>query len=79
MALLNKDDRRIRLKYLGYGEYNSENIKKFQKKAFPNQPKQQDGKYGTNTDRALRHFYNVKKCTKNFSYLSQKKYFTISL
>ena len=66
MALLDKSARNKRLKYLGY-ECNADGIKKFQKKAFPNQPKQQDGKYGINTDRALRHFYNVKKCTTDFS------------
>ena len=66
MALLEKSARNKRLKYLGY-ECNADGIKKFQKKAFPKQPKQQDGKYGINTDRALRHFYNVKKVTKDFS------------
>lgn len=66
MALLTVSERKKKLKYLGY-EYNSDGIKKFQKKAFPKQPKQQDGKYGINTDRALRHFYNVKKVTKDFS------------
>lgn len=66
MALLDKSARNKRLKYLGY-TCDSKGIKKFQKKAFPNQPKQQDGKYGINTDRALRHFYNVKKVTKDFS------------
>lgn len=66
MALLDIDERERRLKFLGYGEYNAENIKAFQKEAFPKQPKQHDGKYGINTDRALRHFYNVKKVTKDF-------------
>ena len=66
MALLTVSERKKKLKYLGY-EYNPDGIKKFQKKAFPKQPKQQDGKYGINTDRALRHFYNVKKVTKDFS------------
>ena len=66
MALLGKSARNKRLKYLGY-TCDSKGIKKFQKKAFPNQPKQQDGKYGIATDRALRHFYNVKKVTKSFS------------
>ncbi len=67
MALLTVDERARRLKYLGFGEYNKTNIKKFQKHAFPNDPKQWDGKWGVNTDRAGRHFYNVKKVTKNFS------------
>lgn len=66
MALLDKGERNRRLKYLGY-ECNADGIKKFQKKAFPNQPKEHDGKYGIKTDRALRHFYNIKKVTKNFS------------
>lgn len=65
MALLDKSERSKRLKYLGY-TCDSKGIKKFQKKAFPKQPKQQDGKYGINTDRALRHFYNVEKVTKDF-------------
>jgi len=59
MALLSKAERKRRLEYLGYKE---DDVLKFQKKAFPNQKSQQDGKYGINTDRALRHFYNVKKC-----------------
>lgn len=67
MALLKKYERERRLKYLGYDGYNSKSVKAFQKKAFPDQKKQQDGKYGINTDRALRHFYNVKKVTKDFS------------
>ena len=63
MALLSKAGRKRRLEYLGYKE---DDILKFQKKAFPGQKSQQDNKYGINTDRALRHFYNVKKVTKNF-------------
>lgn len=66
MALLTREQREVRLKFLGFGEYNVTNIKKFQKHAFPTMPSQWDGKYGVNTDRALRHFYNVKKYTKNF-------------
>ena len=66
MAILDKDERNRRLKYLGYS-CDAEGIKKFQKKAFPKLPKQWDGKYGIQTDRALRHFYNVKKCTTDFS------------
>lgn len=66
MALLTKDERKTRFKFLGLGEYNKNNIKKFQKIAFPTLPNQWDGVYGTNTDRALRHWYNVKKVTKNF-------------
>ena len=66
MALLTKEERNRRLKYLGY-EGNADGLGKFQKDAFPKQPKQHDKKYGINSDRALRHFYNVKKVTKNFS------------
>ena len=67
MALLTKDERQIRFKFLGLGDYNKTNLKKFQKIAFPTLPNQWDGVYGTNTDNALRHWYNVKKVTKNFS------------
>lgn len=67
MALLTVAERERRLRYLGYGEYNKTNTKKFQKDAFPNDPKQWDSKWGINTDRAARTFYNVKKCTKDFS------------
>lgn len=66
MALLTKDERKARFKFLGLGEYNTENIKKFQKMAFPTLPKEWDGVYGSKTDNALRHFYNVRKVTKNF-------------
>lgn len=65
MALLTVEQRKIRFKYLGLGEYNAENIKKFQKKYL--RAKDADGIYGTNTDNLLRHVYNVKKYTKNFS------------
>lgn len=65
MALLTKAQREKRLKYLGLGEYNEKNIKKFQQMAFTDKS-QHDGVYGYKTDRALRHFYNVKKCAPNF-------------
>lgn len=64
MSLLSTNERKEYFKFLGYGEYNEENIKAFQKAAM--RPKDVDGKYGPNTDTALRHFYNVKKYTKNF-------------
>lgn len=64
MALLTTEQRKARFKFLGLGEYNTANIKKFQKKYL--RSKDVDGIYGINTDRALRHVYNVKKCTKNF-------------
>ena len=66
MALLTKEQRARRFEYLGLGEYNKANIKKFQKMAFPNNKGEQDGKYGIKTDRALRTFYNVKKYAPSF-------------
>ena len=67
MALLSLKARKARFKYLGLGEYNKQNILKFQKKAFPGNKKMQDGLYGENTDNALRTFYNVKKFAPNFT------------
>lgn len=64
MALLSVAGRKKRFKYLGLGEYNKENIKKFQKKYLRSQDV--DGIYGVDTDRALRHVYNVKKYAPNF-------------
>lgn len=66
MSLLTIEQRRVRFKYLGLGAYNKTNIKKFQKKAFPKKPAEWDGIYGSHTDKALRHWYNVKKVTTNF-------------
>lgn len=65
MALLSVEKRKQYFKYLGLGEYNEANIKRFQKKAFTRKS-DIDGVYGTNTDRALRHFRNVKKYAPNF-------------
>lgn len=59
MSLLTKEKRSRYFQFLGLGEYNKDNILKFQKIAFTN-PKEHDGKYGTKTDYALRHWYNVK-------------------
>lgn len=67
MALLTEAKRKEYFKFLGLGEYNKANIKKFQKTAFPKLSKEWDGVYGTKTDYALRHWRNVKKFTKNFS------------
>lgn len=64
MALLTVAERKARFKFLGLGEYNATNIKKLQKKYL--RAKDVDGIYGIDTDRVLRHVYNVKKCTKNF-------------
>lgn len=66
MALLSIKKRKEFFKYLGLGEYNTTNIKKFQKIAFPNLPSEWDGGYGSKTDSALKHWYNVKRYTKNF-------------
>lgn len=65
MALLSEKERQEYFDFLGLGEYNTTNIKKFQKMAM--RSKDVDGKYGPLTDTALRHFYNVKKYTKNFN------------
>ena len=56
MALLSVATRKKYFKTLGLGEYNTENIKKFQKKYL--RPKDVDGIYGKDTDRLLRHVYN---------------------
>ena len=66
MALLTTKGREKRFKYLGLGDYNKANILRFQKMAFPNDKKQWDSIYGTQTDNALRTFYNVKRVTKDF-------------
>lgn len=66
MALLSTDKRKAYFKELGLGTYNKDNILKFQKKAFTKKS-EWDGVYGTNTDNALRTYYNVKKYTTNFT------------
>ena len=63
MALLSKAGREKRFKYLGL-EYNEKGIKELQRKYL--RKKDVDGIYGIDTDRLLRHVYNVKKVTKNF-------------
>lgn len=65
MALLTEAQKKKRFEYLGLGEYNEENIRKFQKKYLRKQDV--DGKWGINSDNALRHVYNVKRYTKSFS------------
>ncbi len=62
---LMKTKRRKYFKYLGLGEYNKSNILKLQK-AYFDDPKEWDGKYGVKTDILLRHVYNVKKNSVNF-------------
>ena len=64
--MLTKAERKTRFKFLGLGEYNAANIRKFQKRAFPGHSREWDGVYGSKTDNALRHFYNVEKVTKDF-------------
>ena len=65
MALLNKKQREKRFKALGIGNYNKTNIKKFQRAAF-SKSKFITGEYNKVTDRALRHWYNVRHYTKSF-------------
>ena len=57
MALLNIETRKKYFKALGLGAYNKANIGKLQKKYFPK--KDVDEIYGVDTDRLLRHVYNV--------------------
>lgn len=64
MALLTEAKRKEYLKYLGY-TYDEKGIKALQKKYL--RKKDVDGIYGTDTDRLLRHVYNVTKHTKNFA------------
>jgi len=65
MALLTEEQRKKRFEYLGLGEYNEANIKKFQKKYLRKQDV--DGEWGIDSDNALRHIYNVKRYTKSFA------------
>ena len=64
MALLSEKTRKARFDSLGLGEYNKTNIKKLQKKHL--RPQDVDGVYGKDTDRLLRHLYNVKLCAPDF-------------
>lgn len=66
MSLLPKATRIKYFKALGFGEYNSSNILKMQKKYFSD-PKEHDSKYGKKSDALLRHLYNVWKYTQDFS------------
>jgi hypothetical protein len=63
MALLSIPERERRFKFLGL-EYNEAGIRKLQKQYLRKQDV--DGIYGIDTDRLLRHVYNVKKVTRNF-------------
>lgn len=63
MALLAVNTRKKCFKNLGFGEYNTENIRKLQKKYM--RASDVDGIYGPNTDKVLRHVYNC-SLVKNF-------------
>lgn len=63
MSLLSLEGRKRRFEALGL-EYNEAGIRKLQKKYM--RKSDVDGKYGTDTDRVLRHVYNVKKCAPSF-------------
>ena len=65
MALLSVETRKKYFERLGLGAYNKATIKKFQRTAFT-RPQDIDGVYGVDTDRALRHWYNVRFFTKDF-------------
>jgi hypothetical protein len=64
MKLLTEELRRQHFKYLGLGEYNNTNLRKLQKTYL--RTKDVDGVYGPETDKLLRHLYNVKKCAPSF-------------
>ena len=63
MALLTVKQRKRRFEFLGF-KYSEKGIREFQKKYMRKQDV--DGKYGIDTDRALRSVYNVKRWTKDF-------------
>lgn len=65
MALLSVEKRKQFFKALGLGEYNKKNILKFQQKYFTRK-QDCDGVYGDDTERLLKHVYNVTKHSKNF-------------
>ena len=65
MSLLPKETRIKYFKDLGLGEYNEDNILKFQIIAFIAKA-EHDRNYGSKTDIALRHWHNVWKTCKNF-------------
>ncbi len=58
MALLSVKKRKRYFRQLGLGEYNEKNIRKLQAKYFI-RTKDIDGSYGPDTDKLLRHVYNV--------------------
>lgn len=64
MAILTEANRKKYFKYLGLGEYNNTNLRKLQKAYMRSQDV--DGVYGAETDKLLRHLYNVKLCAPSF-------------
>ena len=70
MALLTLKQRKEYFNALGLGEYTKANILKFQKKYFTRKI-DQDGIYGNNTDKLLRHVYNCLQ-VRNFAPLEFK-------
>lgn len=66
MALLSVKKRKKFFKALKLGEYNKENIRKFQQKYFV-RSSDIDGIFGKNTDTLLRHVYNVLMYSENFT------------
>lgn len=64
MAILSEAKREKYFDVLGLGEYNNTNLRKLQKKYMRSQDV--DGVYGVETDKLLRHLYNVRKCAPSF-------------
>jgi len=63
--MLSTSQRKEYFKYLGLGEYNSANILKVQKEYFKRKS-DQDGKYGSNTDKLIVNLFRVKKYAPHF-------------
>lgn len=63
--MLTTEQRKEYFNYLGLGEYNPDNVLKVQKKYFVRE-KDQDGKYGSNTDKLIVNLYRVKKYAPHF-------------
>lgn len=64
MAILSEAKREKYFKALGLGEYNNTNLRKLQKTYMRSQDV--DGVYGPETDKLLRHLYNVRVCAPSF-------------
>ncbi len=63
--MLTKTQRKEYFKTLGFGEYNPANVLKVQKKYFTRKA-DQDGIYGTNTDKLIVNLYRVMKYAPHF-------------